>query len=134
MRRRLAILLVLLFFVVSGFIVRNRLGLAVIVKNDSDTRLQAVRVVAPGGIIDLGSMPPRSRRIAFPKAQGESSATLQFQDARGAQHSAVIVGYFEAGYCGTTAVSVSTAKIDVKQSIDPAICLGSWESVLKLYL
>jgi hypothetical protein len=104
-------------------------GTRVVVRNESKETLHNVnvRVEHRGGRYYLPDLQPGQRKRVFVKAVGESSIMLEFMDSKNIQRTAMIAGYVESDYCGTTtAIIHDPGRIEVHDDTFGVICWKSW--------
>ncbi len=116
----------LLTLYISGIVVRERYGLRVTVRNQGSGILRDVglKVQERGGKYPLGDIRPGDQKRLFVQPVTESHIDVEFVGADNVVHSETIVGYAEAGYCGSVTVTMRTAaRSEVNSRLD---CWRSW--------
>lgn len=118
---------VLLVFVL-GFIVRQRYGIRVDIRNQSVETLARPRLKVEcfgrqGKDYILPDLPAGAHARVYVQPLTESSISLEFADAKGIVHIETIVGYAEGGYCGTAMSTISSEK-----KVHSISTLGCWKS------
>jgi hypothetical protein len=101
-----AILFILVTLYVSGVIARHRFGIAVVVRNQSQSVMRSPSVkVNPRGLrYPLPDLSPGQSSRVYVQAVGESSIDLEFIAARNLMTSEMLAAYVEPGYCGSAKV------------------------------
>jgi hypothetical protein len=127
-RRFLLIAVPVLLVYVSGVFARQRYGIRVDILNEGRERLRAVRlkVGGTGGRekkYDLPELAPGAHARAYVQPVTESDISLEFTDEKGNVHVDTVMGYAEAGYCGTAISAVSS-----EEKVKSTSSLGCWKS------
>ena len=129
-----AILFILVTLYVSGVIARHRLGIAVVVRNQSQSvmRNPSVKVNPRGLRYPLPDLGPGQCSRVYVEAVGESSIDLEFIGARNVMTSEMLAGYVEPGYCGSaTARLMPGGYLSVQ---DDTFRLVYWKSWLEFLM
>ena len=127
-------LLCLSLVYVIGIVVRQHLGIAVIVSNDSvgELREVSVKVEYKGERYLLPDIKPGQTRTVFVRPHGESTINLEFSDARGARRKEMLAGYVENGYCGRTRSRVlPDGRVEVEDDSFGSACWSSWLDLVR---
>jgi len=115
-----------------GVLVRQRRGIAVLVRNESGETLRQVSVKIEslgqrGKNRDLPDLAAGARVRVYVQPVTESHINLEFSDARGKKHVETVVGYAESGYCGTTTTTVlADGRIESRTSVPELMCWKGW--------
>jgi hypothetical protein len=119
----------LLLFYIAGVVVRGQYGFRIAIGNQSGEILKhaALKEQTHGPRYDLGDIEIGQRKHLFIQPKTEAHIELLFDDAAGRQHSGLVVGYVEGGYCGRAeAVVQPGGRVDAKEHVDILFCKGSW--------
>jgi hypothetical protein len=119
----------LLLFYILGIFVRGQYGIRMLISNQSGEILRRVKlnVEKIGPRYDLGDLANGVRKHIFVQPRADSHVSLEFLDARNMQHTEVVVGYVEAGYCGSVTATVQPGSIvRAAERIDLLFCKWSW--------
>jgi len=120
--------------VISGVVVRNMLGVAVVVRNDSSRVIESASIhVEVGRVHLLCRLLPGDRRVVFVNGGGGSRALVEYTDGNGRDTVSQAVGMFGVEDCGTATVSIRLKGLEQQEHVD-RFCWGSWESILRLYI
>jgi len=127
--RFLLIVVGLFLLYATGIFVRERYGIGVVIRNDSEETLRqvSVKVESLGDSGQRHSIPdlaPGDWQRVFAQAVTESHINLEFTDSRGKLHVETVFGYSESGYCGTASAIVLTG--DRADTISNLQCWKSW--------
>jgi hypothetical protein len=119
----------LFLFYVLGVIVRQQYGIGVVVRNESGETLRQVSVKVEsigdrGMRSDLYYLAPGGHVRVYTQPMTESHINLEFMDARYKLHTETVVGYVEAGYCGTAKATILPG--DRVDTISDLACWKSW--------
>jgi hypothetical protein len=111
--RFLLIVIGLFLLYATGIFVRERYGVGVVIRNDSEETLRQVSVKVEslgdrGQRHSLPDLAPGDWQRVFVQAVTESHIKLESTDSRGKLHVETVVGYSESGYCGTASAIVLT--------------------------
>jgi hypothetical protein len=123
------ILVGLFLFYVMGVLVRRERGIGVVIRNESGETLRQVSVKVESiddrvKRSDLYYLAPGGHVRVYTQPVTESHINLEFIDARNKLHSETIVGYVEAGYCGTAKATILPG--DRIDTISDLACWKSW--------
>jgi hypothetical protein len=117
---------IILFYAVGVF-VRNSRGIRIIVQNESGTNLKNANVMLENGdSYLLGEIAVGKTEKIFVVPGPESNIRLEFADPNGRQHSEIVAGYVENGYCGDVTVRV-LPNLSLK-SRDDSFAMLNWKS------
>jgi len=113
-----------------GIFVRQRYGIRVEIRNETGemVRQVSVKVGGAGGrgkTYVLADLAPTARARVYVQPLTESDISFKFTDATGNVHVDTLVGYAEAGYCGTATSTISSEK-----KVEITSNLGCWKSWL----
>jgi hypothetical protein len=126
----LVLILIGLFLIyVIGVLVRRQQGIAVVIRNDSGEVLRQVSVKVEtsgdgGKRSSLYYLAPSSRVRVYVQPVTESHINLEFMDARNKVHTETVVGYVEAGYCGSAKATIFPG--ERVEAISELACWKSW--------
>jgi hypothetical protein len=100
-------------------------GILVTINNNSDINLQDAQISLNhhGESFIIGNIGAHSTSRTRVQAGGESTAHLLFRTPTGEEFTALIIGYFESGYCGKVDVTIgSDLRVEAFEKIKVAIC------------
>jgi len=112
-----------------GIFARQRYGIRVEIRNETGemVRRVSVKVGGAGGrgkTYVLADLAPTARARVYVQPLTESDISLKFTDTTGNVHVGTLVGYAEAGYCGTATSTISSEKqVEITSNLR---CWKSW--------
>jgi hypothetical protein len=110
-----------------GLLARRRCGIRVDIRNRTIDTLTKVHVEVVGlerrNNYDLRDIAASADTRVYLQPLTESSIIVEFTDGRGIVHAETVLGYAEAGYCGTAVATVLSQK-----KVEGISELGCWKS------
>jgi len=126
-RKIFALAIGLFLFYALGIFVRSSRGIRVILQNESGVIVKNATIgFEDGKQYSIGEIVPGKTKMLFIVPGPESNIRLDFADPNRRQHSEIVAGYVENGYCGDVTVQVQP-DLRVK-SLDESLALWNWKS------
>lgn len=98
------VLLILVLLYGAGVIARSRFGIAVVVRNQSQSVLRnsSIKVSPPGLRLPIPDLEPGQSTRVYVLPVGESAIELEYLGGENERRSEMLASYVESGYCGST--------------------------------
>lgn len=113
MKKKVTILLVIVFFVVGFFTIYLSRGINVIVENRGGESIKNLSIDFTGGNHFIGELLPQESNRAGIKPTSESDLKVSFTDSLGNNKTENIDLYIEPGYSGTIYISIDSTNGNV---------------------